>query len=230
MNKVFANIDQAVADITSGSTVLVGGFAGCGTPYNLIDTLIEQGASELTIVCNASAEWNLFVQHGCAKKLITGFARNPYDADINKMIDKAIKSGKLEVEIVPHGTLEERIRAGGAGIKAFYVRIGVGTVVEEGKEKRIFDGEEYILEYALKGDFALIKGYQGDRFGNIVCRFSAGNRNIVMATAAKITIAEVEHIMDVGELDPNRVDIPGIFVTRVVQAPKVSRWLYKTKA
>jgi 3-oxoacid CoA-transferase A subunit len=131
----------------------------------------------------------------------------------------------LELETAPHGTLSERMRCGKAGIPAFYVRTGAGTVVESGKEKRVFDGKEYILEHAIQGDFSLIKGHKADRWGNVVCRLAAGNRNIDMAGAARVTIAEVEEIVEVGELDPERIDIPGIFVDRVVQARKVWRWL-----
>lgn len=143
------------------------------------------------------------------------------------MTESLVRAGKLETEIVPHGILEERIRAAGAGIPAFYSPVGIGTSLEMGKEKRVIDGREFVLEYALKADFALIKGYQADRFGNIVCRLAAGNRNITMAMGATVTIAEVEQIVEVGELDPNRVDIPGIFVHRVVRAPKIVKWLVK---
>ncbi len=225
MNKVLPSIRDAVSDIYDGATILIGGFGGGGTPYNLINGLIQQGAKNLTVICNGSAEWELLIRHDCIKRLIAGFTRSPYTPEITSMINEAIKSDKLETQTVPHGILEERIRAGGMGIKAFYVHAGVGTEVEEGKEKRLFDSKEYILEHAIRGDFALIKGFRADRFGNIVCRLASGNRNISMATAADVTIAEVEEIVNPGELDPNRVDIPGIFVDRVVQAPKLVRWL-----
>ena len=225
MDKIYHSIEKTLGDISDNATVLIGGFGGGGTPYNLINELIEQGAKGLTVICNGSAEWELPIEHGRVRYLITGFGRNPYSPEITKMITEGIGSGQLEVEVVPHGILEERIRAGGMGIKAFYVDVGIGTEVEKGKEKRLFDGKEYILEHAIRGDFALIKGFQADKFGNVVCRLASGNRNITMASAADVTIVEVEEIVDPGKLDPNRIDIPGIFIDRVVQAPKHVRWL-----
>ncbi len=146
--------------------------------------------------------------------------------EFGKAVEEQMEEGMMQEAVtVPHGTLEERIRAGGMGIAAFYSPIGVGTSVAEGKEKRVFDGKEHILETALKADFALVKGYMADRFGNVVCRLSARNRNVIMATAARVTIVEVEKIAEVGELDPENIHIPGIFVDRAVKAPKVMRWL-----
>ena len=225
MNKVFESPADAVADVFNGATILVGGFGGCGDPFNLMNALLQRGVKDLTIVGTGPAEWGPFVQNGAARKIISGFTNHPLQGEITVMIEELIRSGKLEAETVPHGILEERIRAAGAGLTAFYSPVGVGTTLEIGKEKRFIDGQECLLEYALKADFALVKGYQGDCFGNIVCRLAAGNRNITMATGAKITIAEVEEIVQTGQLDPNRIDIPGIFVDRVVKVPKIVRWL-----
>jgi len=227
VNKVVASLQEAVADISDGAVIFVGGFGGSGNPFNLIDALVQRGLRNLTIVGNDSSHWLPFVEKGQAKKIISGFTNHPLRSEITKIVDGLVRVGKLEAETVPHGTLEERMRAAGMGIAGFYTPTGVGTVVEQGKEKRVFDGREYILELALKGDFALIKGYKADRYGNIICRFGAGNRNIVMATAARVTIAEVEEVVDVGQLDPERVDIPGIFVHMVVKAPKKAVWLIR---
>lgn len=226
MNKIVRTPQEAVADVPDGAVVLVGGFGGAGLPGNLIDALVAQGARELTIACNGSAEWESFVESGQASKIIAGFTGHPRRHEIHALANSLVMAGKLEVETVPHGTLEERIRAGGMGLAAFYTAAGAGTVVAEGKEKRVFDGREYLLEMALKADYALVKGWKADRWGNVVCRLSAGNRNITMAMGARVTIVEVEQIVEVGELDPNRIDIPGIFVQRVVQAPKIVRWFH----
>lgn len=225
MNKVYGSCAEAVADVWDGATVLVGGFGGSGTPFNLVDALVAHGARDLTIVGNSPPEWLPFVQAGLARKIISGFTNHPIRPQITEMVEGLIRDGKLEAETVPHGILEERIRAAGAGIPAFYSPVGVGTPLEAGKEKRALEGKEFLLERALRADFALVKGHKGDRSGNITCRLAAGNRNITMAQGGTATIAEVEEIVEAGELDPNRVDIPGIFVQRVVRAPKVSRWL-----
>lgn len=225
MNKVVSSIEKAVADIHDGAVVLIGGFGGSGNPYNLIDALVRQGAKNLTIVCNDWTQWAPLLENKQVRKLIAGFTNHPFRPEVAEITERAYEAGELELETAPHGTLSERMRCGKVGIPAFYVRTGAGTVVESGKEKRAFDGKEYILEHAIKGDFSLIKGYKADRWGNVVCRLAAGNRNIDMAGAARVTIAEVEEIVEVGELDPERIDIPGIFVDQVVKAKKVWRWL-----
>ena len=143
---------------------------------------------------------------------------------IHELMIRLVDEGKLEVETVPHGTLEERLRAGGVGIAGFYTPTGVGTKVAERKEERVFGGKKYLLEAALTGDFALVKGYQADRWGNIICRLSALNRNLVMAMAGRITIAEVEEIVELGDMDPGRIDIPCVFINRVVRVPKIVEW------
>jgi 3-oxoacid CoA-transferase A subunit len=225
MNKVVVSIAEAVADIHDGAVVLIGGFGGSGNPYSLTEALVRQGAKNLTIACNDWTQWAPLLENKQVRKLVSGFTNHPFRPEVAEISERAYEAGELELETAPHGTLSERMRCGKAGIPAFYVHTGAGTVVESGKEKRVFDGKEYILEHAIKGDFSLIKGHKADRWGNVVCRLAAGNRNIDMAGAARVTIAEVEEIVEVGELDPERIDIPGIFVDRVVQARKVWRWL-----
>ena len=227
MNKIVPSVREAVADIPHGASIIIGGFGGSGAPFNLIQALVEQGARELTVMCNDPMEWLPLVTNGRVRKIISGFTGHPLRLEVTEMVDRLVKEGKMEAETLPHGTIEERIRAGGMGIAAFYTPAGVGTQVAEGKEKRVFQGREYILETALKGDYAFVKGWKADRWGNVVTRLAAGNRNITMAVGARITIAEVEEIVKLGGLDPNRIDIPGIFVKRVVQAPKVVKWLVK---
>ncbi len=225
MNKIVADVKQALADVFDGAVVLIGGFGGSGNPHNLINALVERGARELTIVSNDWTQWTALLENGQVKSLISGFTNHPFRPDMTKLAEELTQAGKLDLETVPHGILEERIRAAKVGISAFYCPVGVGTVVEQDKEKRSIDGTECLLQYALKADFALIKGYRADRLGNIQCRFAAGNRNVTMAGAAKLTIAEVERTVEVGELDPERVTIPGLFVDRVVKMPKLVRWL-----
>ena len=227
VNKIYQSCAEAVADIWDGAVVLVGGFGGSGDPFNLINALVDHGARDLTIVGTGPAEWRPFIDKGLARKIISGFTNHPTRPEITDMVESLVRSGKLEIETVPHGILEERIRAAGVGIPAFYSPVGVGTPLEVEREKRKFGVREFLLEHALKGDFALIKGHKADRLGNIVCRLAAGCRNITMAMGADITIAEVEEIVDVGELDPNRIDIPSIFVHRVVMAPKIVKWFMR---
>jgi 3-oxoacid CoA-transferase subunit A len=225
MNKIVESLAEAVKDIKDGARLMVGGFAACGGPNNLVQALIAQGTKDLTIICTGSPEWLPFVSNDRVKKVISGFTSHSLRPEITEVIESKVVAGKLEVETVPHGILSERIRARKAGIPGFYTPIGVGTVFGQGKEIKVFGGKECVLETALEADFALIAGYRGDRLGNIACRYVARNRNVEMAGAATVTIAEVEHIVKAGDLDPERVDIPGIFVQRVVQAPKVVKWL-----
>lgn len=229
MNKIVNSLEEAVADIRDRSTILVGGFANSGTPHNLIQAVIKKGAGNLTIMGNGSTEWFPFVQAGKARRIVGGFTNSPIRPEITNTVERQIAEGKLEAEAMPHGTLDERLRAGASGIAAFYTQAGIGTEVAKGKEKRIFGGKKYMLETALRGDFALVKGYQADRWGNIYCRLSATNRNLTMAMAADITIAEVEEIVELGQLDPEKISIPGIFVKRVVKAPKIVIWLVREK-
>jgi len=225
MNKIVDDVKQALADVFDGAVVLIGGFGGSGNPHNLMNALVEQGARGLTIVSNDWTQWTALLENGQVRSLISGFTNHPFRPETTKLAEELCQENKLELETVPHGILEERIRAAKVGISAFYCPVGVGTVVEQGKEKRNIDGKECLLQHSLKADFALIKGYKGDRLGNIQCRFAAGNRNITMAGAATVTIAEVEQTVEAGEIDPERVNIPGIFVDRVVKMPKLVRWL-----
>lgn len=225
MNKIVTSVEEAIKDISSGSHLMVAGFAACGGPNNLVNAIIKKGTKDLTIICTGSPEWLPFVENDRARKIIAGFTSHSLRPEITEIIEAKVRSGELEVETVPHGILSERIRAHKAGIAGFYTRIGVGTIFAQGKETKVFGGQEYVLEQALGADFALIKGYQGDRLGNIVCRFVARNRSVEMAGAAKVTIAEVENIVEVGDINPEHVTIPGIFVQRVVKAPKIVRWL-----
>lgn len=225
MNKVVATLAEAIRDIEDGARIMVGGFAASGGANNLVQALIEKGTKDLTIICTGSPEWMPFVENDRAKKVISGFTSHSLRPEITEVIEAKVRAGKLEVETVPHGILSERIRARKAGIPAFYTPIGVGTVFGEGKETKVFDGEECVLERAIEADFALIRGHYGDRLGNLTCRFVARNRNTEMAGAAEVTIAEVEEIVEVGDIDPERVDIQGIYVQRVVCAPKIVKWL-----
>ncbi|MBI2957909.1 MAG: CoA transferase subunit A [Chloroflexi bacterium] len=226
LNKVLDSFDAAVADIPNGAVVMIGNFAGPGgTPYYLIHALARQGARDLTIVANTAGgvgltldydDHRLLFQNRQVRKVIASF---PFSTSASRpsIAEKQILANEVELEIVPQGTLSERIRAGGAGIAAFYTPTGAGTVIESGKERRVFDGRPHLLELALKADFALIRAYKADTFGNLVYRGTARQFNPVMAAAAAVTIAEVDHIVDPGELDPDAVVTPGIFVKRIVQ-------------
>ena len=208
--------DRAVSDIPDGATVLIGGFGTAGQPVELIDALRRQGATDLTVVNNNAGNGD----HGLAALLATGNVRKivcsfPRQSD-SWVFDDLYRSGKIELEVVPQGNLAERMRAAGAGIGAFYGPTGVGTPLAEGKEQRTIDGRDYVLEYPLRGDYALIKAHRSDRMGNLVYRKTARNFGPVMATAASTTIAQVDDVVATGELDPEVVVTPSIFVDRVV--------------
>lgn len=211
----------AVADIPSGATLVVGGFGLCGIPENLIAALSERDVNGLTCVSNNCGvdDWGLGILLG--KKMIRKMVSS-YVGE-NAEFERQYLSGELEVEFSPQGTLAERMRAGGAGIAGFFTPAGAGTVVAEGKETRTFDGKEYVLERGIVGDFALVAAWKGDRMGNLVFRKTARNFNPMAATAGRITIAEVEELVEVGTLDPDQVHTPGIFVKRVVVAPRKKR-------
>ncbi len=221
MNKVVASIDEAVADVPDGCTVMLGGFGLCGIPENLIAALVRKGARGLHTISN-----NMGVDgFGMGLMLEAGMIASHIGSYVgeNKLLEQQVISGRLQVTLIPQGTLAERIRAGGAGIPAFYTPAGVGTLVAEGKECREFDGRSYLLERALTADFALIKAWRGDRMGNLVYRKTARNFNPLMATAGKITIAEVEELVEPGALQPDMVMTPGIYVQRVVQGTQYER-------
>ena len=214
MNKVFSTPEDAVADIPPGATVMLGGFGLCGIPESSIAALVRRGVTGLHTISN-----NMGVDgFGLGLLLEAGMIASHIGSYVgeNALLEKLVIAGTLKVTLVPQGTLAERIRAGGAGIPAFYTPTGVGTLVAEGKEQRTFDGRDYVLETALKADFALVKAWKGDRQGNLVYRRTARNFNPMMATAARITIAEVEELVEPGELDPDAIITPGIYVNRVV--------------
>lgn len=221
MNKVVANSDDAVADIFDGATVMIGGFGICGIPENLVLALVRKGVKGLHTISN-----NMGIDgFGMGLMLEAGMVASHIGSYVgeNRLLESMVISGQLKVTLIPQGTLAECIRAGGAGIPAFYTPTGVGTVVAEGKEVREFDGRPYLLERALTADFALVKAWRGDRLGNLVYRKTARNFNPMMATAARITIAEVEHLVEPGEIEPDQVMTPGIYVKRILQGEKYER-------
>ena len=223
MNKVVASSAEAVADIAAGCTVMLGGFGLCGIPENLIAALVSRGVQGLHTISN-----NMGVDgFGLGLMLEAGMIASHVGSYVgeNKLLEKLVIAGKLDVTLIPQGTLAERIRAGGAGIPAFYTPAGVGTVVVDGKEVREFDGKSYVMEHWLKADYALVKALKGDRHGNLVYRKTARNFNPMMATAARITIAEVEELVEPGELKPDDIMTPGIYVKRIVKGERYERWI-----
>ena len=216
MKKVFANADEAIFDISDGATVMVGGFGLCGIPENLIAALEKKGVRNLDTISN-----NMGVDDfGLGLLLRKGQIRSHKGSYVgeNRLFEELVLSGKLDLELIPQGTLAERIRAGGAGIPAFFTPTGVGTMVAEGKEIREFDGRKYVMERWLKADFSLVKAWKGDTWGNLVYRKTAQNFNPMVATAGKVTIAEVEELVQPGELEPDQIHTPGIYVQRIFQA------------
>ena len=216
--QILESVDEAVAGIQDGSTVLVGGFGFAGMPFDLIDGLIRQGASDLTVVSNNAGNGDVglaaLLKAGRVRKVICSF---PRQSD-SYVFDDLYRSGRIELELVPQGNLAERLRAAGAGIGAFFTPTGVGTVLAEGKEARTIEGRDYVLEYPIKGDVALINAHRSDRMGNLVYRKTARNFGPVMATAATTTIVQVGEVVDTGTtLDPEAVVTPSIFVDRVVR-------------
>jgi 3-oxoacid CoA-transferase subunit A len=215
MNKVYANADAAIADIPDGATIMSGGFGLCGIPENLIHALQRRGVRDLTVISNnagiSDSGMGRLLHTRQIKKLIGSYVGE------NKVLEDQVLKNEIDLELNPQGTLAERIRAGGAGIPAFYTPTGAGTVVAEGKEVRKFAGRIFVLERALTADFAFVKAWKGDRWGNLVYRKTARNFNPMMATAARITIAEVEELVELGELDPDCIVTPGIYVSRILQ-------------
>jgi 3-oxoadipate CoA-transferase, alpha subunit len=217
IQKKYENAVQAIVDMQDGATLLVGGFGGSGLPSHLIAALVEQGAKDLTVVSNnigaVSDGVAALISNNQVRKIICSFPVGPHAKDLIERLEK----GTIELEIAPQGTLAERIRAGGAGVPAFYTATGVHTELGEGKETRVFDDRLYILEQAIKGDYAFVKADRADRWGNLVYRKTQRNFNPVMATAARITIAEVSEIVEVGEIDPEAIVTPSVFVHRLVK-------------
>ena len=220
-----ANAAEAVRDIQDGATLMVGGFGVCGIPENLIAALRDKGVKNLTVISNNAGindfGLGLLLQTRQIRKMISTYVGE------NEIFEQQCLNGEIEVDLVPQGTFAEKIRAGGAGIAGFFTPTGVGTPVEKGKEKRVFDGREYMLEFALKADFALVKAWKGDAAGNLVYKKTARNFNPMMATAARITIAEVEQIVPVGSIDGDHVHTPGIFVKRIFQGVNYEKRIEK---
>jgi 3-oxoacid CoA-transferase subunit A len=215
MNKIYQNADLATADIQDGQTIMLGGFGLCGIPENSISSLVKKGVKELTCISNNAGVDDfgigLMLQQRQVKKMISSYVGE------NAEFERQLLSGELEVELIPQGTLAERCRAAGAGIPAFFTPAGVGTEVAIGKETREFNGKTYLMEFAFDADFAIIKAWKGDRHGNLIFKDTARNFNTMMAMAGKITIAEVEELVELGELDPNNIHVPGIFVHRIFE-------------
>jgi 3-oxoacid CoA-transferase subunit A len=225
MDKTVASADEALADLPDGATLMAGGFGLCGIPENLIHAIARRGTRGLTIISNNCGidgkGLGILLGAGQVKKMIASYVGE------NKTFERLYLEGKLEVELVPQGTLAERIRAGGAGIPAFYTKTGVGTLVAEGKELKVFDGETYVMERGLRADLAIVKAWQGDAEGNLVYRKTARNFNPMMATAGKVTVAEVEELVPVGALDPDLIHTPGIYVQRIVGGAKYEKRIEK---
>ena len=221
MNKVIHSFEEAIQDIQDHATLLVGGFGLCGIPENLIQALYEKDVKGITAVSNNCGVddfgLGILLANKQIKKMISSYVGE------NKIFEQQFLSGELEVELTPQGTLAERLRAGGAGIPAFYTATGVGTPIAEGKESKIFNGKEYILEEAITGDFALVKAWKADKSGNLIFRKTARNFNPLVATAGKITIAEVEEIVEIGELDPDAIHLPGVYVQKIILAKQLEK-------
>jgi len=215
MNKVVANADEAISDVFDGAVIMIGGFGLCGIPENLIRALVKKGTRNLTTISNNAGVDGfgngLLLSAGQIKKHIGTYVGE------NKLLEEKVLKGEIDLQLIPQGTFSERIRAAGAGIPAFFTPTGVGTIVAEGKEMRDFDGRPYLMERALPADFAFIKAWKGDKWGNLIYRKTARNFSPMMATAAKVTIAEVEHLVEPGELEPDMVHTPSIFVKRIFQ-------------
>lgn len=215
MNKVVSNAQEATRDIPDNATIMVGGFGLCGIPENAIQALYEKGIKGLTFISNNAGVddfgLGILLRNKQIAKMISSYVGE------NKEFERQLLSGELQVDLIPQGTLAERIRAGGAGIPAFFVPAGYGTEVAEGKEVREYHGKKYLLELGLTADYALVKAWKGDTKGNLIFRATANNFNQVMATAGKITIAEVEELVPAGTLDPNQIHTPGVYVQRIFQ-------------
>ncbi len=221
MNKIVSSADAAVADIQDGATVMVGGFGLSGNPENLITALARKGVKDLTVISNNCGTTDeglgVLLKQRQLRKMVASYVGE------NKEFERQYLSGELEVELAPQGTLAERIRAGGAGIGGFYTPTGVGTVVAEGKETRVIGGREYLLEMPLKADFSLVHAWKADKWGNLVFRKTARNFNPMMCAAARICIVEAEHIVEVGEIPPDQIHVPSVYVKRLVLASNLKK-------
>jgi 3-oxoacid CoA-transferase subunit A len=225
MDKVVGSADEAIRDIQDGAVIMSGGFGLCGNPENLIAAIHRKGVRNLTIISNNCGTTELglgiLLKSKQVRKMVSSYVGE------NKEFERQYLAGELEVELNPQGTLAERIRAGGCGLGGFYTPTAVGTLVAKGKEVRTIDGKEYVFELPLKADFAIVRAFKGDRWGNLVFRETARNFSPLMCMAAKTTIAEVENLVEVGELDPDAVHVPSIFVRRVVPGRGYQKWIEK---
>jgi 3-oxoacid CoA-transferase subunit A len=225
MDKVVSSADEAIRDVQDGAVIMSGGFGLCGNPENLIAAIHRKGVRNLTIISNNCGTTELglgiLLKSRQVKKMISSYVGE------NKEFERQYLGGELEVELNPQGTLAERIRAGGCGLGGFYTPTAVGTLVAKGKEVRSIDGKEYVFELPLKADFAIVRAYKGDHWGNLIFRETARNFSPLMCMAAKTTIAEVENLVNVGDLDPDAVHVPSIFVRRVVPGRDYQKWIEK---
>ena len=225
MNKVVANADEAIRDLQDGAVIMSGGFGLCGNPENLIKAIHRKGVKNLTIISNNCGTTDkglgILLQTRQVRKMVSSYVGE------NKEFERQFLAGELEVELNPQGTLAERIRAGGAGLGGFFTPTGAGTQIAQGKESRVLDGREMIFEKPLKADYAIVRAWKGDKWGNLVFRKTARNFSPMMCTAARITIAEVEHLVEVGELDPDQVHVPSVYVNRIFQGTSYEKPIEK---
>jgi 3-oxoacid CoA-transferase subunit A len=225
MNKVVASADEAIRDMQDGASILSGGFGLCGNPENLIAAIHRKGVKNLTVISNNCGTTDkglgVLLQSRQIRKMIASYVGE------NKEFERQFLGGELEVELNPQGTLAERIRAGGAGLGGFFTPTGAGTQIAQGKESRVIDGREMIFEKPLKADYAIVRAWKGDKWGNLVFRKTARNFSPNMCTAARITIAEVEHLVEVGELDGDQIHVPSIYVKRIFQGSNYQKWIEK---
>jgi len=225
MNKVVANADEAIRDLQDGAVIMSGGFGLCGNPENLINAIHRKGVKNLTIISNNCGTTDkglgILLQTRQVRKMVSSYVGE------NKEFERQFLAGELEVELNPQGTLAERIRAGGAGLGGFYTPTGAGTQIAQGKESRVIDGREMIFEKPLKADYAIVRAWKGDKWGNLVFRKTARNFSPMMCTAARITIAEVEHLVELGELDPDQVHVPSVYVNRIFQGTSYEKPIEK---
>jgi 3-oxoacid CoA-transferase subunit A len=225
VNKLVASPDEAVKDFFDGAVVMSGGFGLCGNPESLIAAVHKKGVKDLTIISNNCGTTELglgvLLQARQVRRMVASYVGE------NKEFERQFLSGELEVELNPQGTLAERIRAGGVGLGGFFTPTGVGTQIAQGKETRVIDGREYVLETPLRADYALVRAWKADKWGNLVFRKTARNFSPLMCMAAKVTIVEVEHLVEVGELDPDEVHLPSIFVKRIVSGQQYEKWIEK---
>jgi 3-oxoacid CoA-transferase subunit A len=225
MNKVVKSADEAIRDMQDGAVIMSGGFGLCGNPENLIAAIHRKGIKNLTIISNNCGTTDkglgVLLQSRQVRKMVASYVGE------NKEFERQFLAGELEVELNPQGTLAERIRAGGAGLGGFFTPTGAGTQIAQGKESRVIDGREMIFEKPLKADFAIVRAWKGDRWGNLVFRKTARNFSPMMCAAARITIAEVEHLVEVGELDPDTIHVPSVYVNRIFQGSNYQKWIEK---